>query len=479
MNQPPVEIWQRERRRAEKAHYSRRCRRILQLALVGPLISRGQERQPLPQQDFHKSEDIEVLAFYDRPCDRAREELSWRRSAQLQQRGLVVGLRTGTPGREVYNLAEEPGEPAYQPFLRLDDLRQLHADVWPEGGTLRIVRRGEHLDLCVGRLPATLHPSRRPRIMYRFRVEDFLGEDPRAVLAVGQVPSGNGTVDHGRVEPDTLLVRMRKRCQYQQARVENGRPSYIWRQARSIRVNHPDLPLLLQMQQRANDAVLLPPEQQPAVMVDRWGPAVMVAVPDDKARVLTSLAGWQYTPALQQRMLRELRRRNRITLPAAAGLVKDVSYTAGSSFLLLEYVDGQRQVLPLAEDIQLRDAGETYPLEAGTDVPTGCQIVVRGIQEMTWDVLEQVVGEGLPHYVQAFIDSIALREGGQTWLPWEIVQPVAEQPSSWKWDLRGLEAFWQDGYYLLPPIPLGPRDFSVQLSDLQVVLTRPVRQKSV
>lgn len=189
-------------------------------------------------------------------------------------------------------------------------LGALKADMTGKPGFVRLVRTtsesGDFLDVCMDELPNGDFAT-----IYRLKVEDFQGSDPRAVLEVGSMPEANGeVVTVGMVEPSTVLVKLRKACGYRQAAYKDGRFQLMFgRPTSSWNLEDQHQVFLFQccneMQQIMNDVVL----DGADLVADpsTWAPDVLVEFDQSTFDSLTLYKEFEVTDALVLDMLKAIR----------------------------------------------------------------------------------------------------------------------------------------------------------------------------
>jgi len=107
--------------------------------------------------------------------------------------------------------------------LRMDLLPR--PDGEPTDNVLRLVRFGDYVDFCFGNLP-----NGDLAAFYRFDMNLFCGSDPRATLEFGEIPAVDGqVVEVGLVSSDTVVIKMRKPCDYAKATIVKDEQSKVSR----------------------------------------------------------------------------------------------------------------------------------------------------------------------------------------------------------------------------------------------------------
>lgn len=476
-------------------HDPRESRGILQVALVGRYDKRQRRRRTLSaRKAFVAGHETEILVLYDAVArgGQDREEPAWATEVQLTERGQLLAAPVRRARDQQLSLqADLSRYPARggQPLLELDDIQPLRANVWKRGGTFRLRRQGDMLYLCVGTLPKRFGEQRLPAVMYGLPVAYFEGDDPRALLQIGHLPQGDGEVDYGEIAADTVLVQLRKRCRYWQARTDGNQPLYVKTDWLTISPYHSDLPLLLDLRDQALAWQQLPARQRMAERFTGTFP-IRVAFPPDVAANLARLAGFTPSPALQQAMVAAIQRRNCLTLLARGGVIRDVEFVAEHPQLLrLVYTDDRQQLLPSSPTLKAVDSENVeYALEPGMTLLEGQRLRCQEVADLDWPTLQHCFDERLAHNIQSYLMSQCQTAYDNTYgqvrlLPIEYVLPVLEQACQhegqplWFWDLRDLAPYFAKGAYRLPPFALRERQEQLSLGNLRIQLRsrRPAR----
>jgi hypothetical protein len=275
--------------------------------------------------------DAQFLMMWDQPYKNASVRGRQIETPAILQDGRLVRdsvVVNSDPDHFCYVDFAKPMHRMHQMKLECPDIGPLKADLTGEPGVLRLVRqtraKSDYLDVCLGELPNGDWAA-----LYRFDVADFLGKDPRAVLAVGTMPEPNCVEVVGEVDPKTVVVTLRKTCRYTRAQMEKGRfrlmrgiPSSSW----NLDDEHHCFlfDVCNEMQEIMNNAVLgcdkknITPGGTPEVIQDPsvWAPDVLVEFSSDTLEHLTMLRNFQVSDTLVLDILKDLKT-GEFVLPAS------------------------------------------------------------------------------------------------------------------------------------------------------------------